>query len=119
MRGTVTANASAEIVSTTADGAGQVVVGANVSQLSLVENERETVSIGVIASSGARGTYGVFPAQFCIGMPLAVGYSVPELNASSFLSLFGSRFCRIELLPDQITGYDGMNATIMTPAMKN
>jgi len=114
---TTNANASGEIVSN-GKVSGRVLIGANASQLLVINNGTQTILYGIVASSEAKGALAVQPAQFCVGLPLAVGYSADQLNSTSFAWLVGPRACGLISLDVQIIGYDNMNVVIMTLDMK-
>jgi len=91
-------------------------VGVNTT-LSL-DNSSQTVSIVLTALYTAKGIYWIAPTQFCIGIPLAVGYTASQLNSANFSAFFQSRHCPLESLQTEVVGYDvpgnGMSLAILT-----
>jgi hypothetical protein len=84
----------------------------------LTQGETAAVEYVVTAGPQSRGFYGVGLLNFCIPVPLAVGYEPSQVNSTDFPGLFGARFCPAEVLDTQIVGYTGASIAYLTSASR-
>ena len=95
--------------------AGTVSIGASPADVFVTQGESVEVDYTVATGNDSRGFYGIGMLQFCLPVPLAVGYEPSQVNSTDFPGFFGVRFgCPAQFLDAQIIGYTGGSIAYLT-----
>lgn len=77
----------------------------------------QSVGVEYTLTTGPESTgfYGLGLLQFCVPVPVAVGYEPSQVNSSDFPGLFGAHFCpAAQVLDARIVGYTGASIAYLT-----